>query len=805
MNKQRILAKLGAGTMAALLAVSPISGMTVLAATSASSSNNTATANDLKDSDIIDWSKTGSITIHKYDITSAEAAGDYTEGERYANGQEDAVVEEAMEDYGIQGVQFAYLRVGGIELYNRTSGGNSQIQVVYEIPKELADILGLKESDAVNMQAPGLAEPCDSSLLHYTSTQLNDALEARLAKDRVGTTSDLEDYLYDYKTQDIASDNEMRNGARHMPETDANGVTSVDGLELGLYLIVETDVPEQVTDLTNPFFASLPFTNLTPEDDQATGSEGGDYWLYDMTVYPKNETGNPTLDKSVRNAYSSTIDVDDHNGIIRNGDTYDYKEADGSGSLIVWNDDTNAGNPDDTSNAAYVANRGGYITDGVTAGAGGAGYSTDFEYRDTQTASAGDVLDYILVSKLPRITSKGTFLSEYTFRDVLEKGITYNRDVKIAFYDNASDANANNTENAIAIWNLSEGDDHAKADFLDRQYTGNGSETMTISMTEKGLQAINGTGEGTGEDADHGMSEKYMVVSYTATVNSDDSLVLGDEGNQNNVVLTWSRTADGYLNTLEDRNYVYAYSLDLTKEFSDHKGDFSKVGFKLYNESDAYYVEAQYDEADHVYYVTGKNVNKANATTFTPDEDGRLVIYGLEGDTYGLTEITTDQGYTLLEDAVRIDITPTDREINASVAGTTGMDQEAIDAIVSHYAGGIYDENGDLVTESSNYIQPGEAARPAIELPNGRTIGKTDMFVGEIAPASATVDKVSAEMLAQADSANATVGLQVTNHKNFVLPQTGGYGTLAFILGGCAAALGGVVVLTKNGKKKDVK
>lgn len=801
MNRQRILVNFGAGTLAVLLAVSP---MSAFAATSASSSNNTATANDLADADIIDWSRTGSLTIHKYDITSAEAAGDYTEGERYANGQEDAGVEEAMEGYGIKGVQFAYLWTGSIELYNRTAGGNSDIQMVYEIPKELADILRLDPADAIDMTAAGVAKPCDSSRPHYTSTQLNDALEARLAEDRVGTTSDLEEYLYNYNTQDISSDDQMRNGAHHMPETDENGVTSVDGLELGLYLVVETDVPEQVTDLTNPFFASLPFTNLTPEDDQATGSEGGDYWLYDMTVYPKNETGNPTLDKSVRNAYSGTTDLADHNGTIRNGSTYDYSEADGSGSLVVWNDDTNAGNPDDTSNETYVANRGGYPSDGVTAGKDGAGYSTDFEYRDTQTASAGDVLDYILVSRLPAITSKGTFLSEYTFRDVLEKGITYNRDVKIAFYDNASDANANNTENAIEIWNLSDGDTHATAEYLDRQYTGNGSEVMTIRMTEAGLNRINGTGEGTGADADHGMSEKYMVVSYTATVNSDDSLVLGDEGNQNNVVLTWSRTHDGYTNTLEDRNYVYAYSLDLTKEFSDNKGDFSKVGFKLYNETDSYYVEAEYDEDASVYYVTGKNVDKDAATTFTPDADGRLVIYGLEGDTYGLTEITTDQGYTLLEDAVRIAITPTDREINASVAGTTGMDEEAIDAIVSHYAGGIYDENGDLVTESSNYIQPGEAARPAIETPNGRTIGKTDMFVGEIAPARATVDAVDADMLTQGESADATVGLSVTNHKNFTLPQTGGYGTLAFVLGGCVAALGGTFLISKKRKKKDV-
>ena len=37
-------------------------------------------------------------------------------------------------------------------------------------------------------------------------------------------------------------------------ETDANGLASKDGLPLGLYLMVETKVPEQVTSTVNPWF-----------------------------------------------------------------------------------------------------------------------------------------------------------------------------------------------------------------------------------------------------------------------------------------------------------------------------------------------------------------------------------------------------------------------------------------------------------------------------------------------------------------------------------------------------------------------
>lgn len=842
MNKKNFFTKAFAGTLATLMAVTPAVSVPVFAAPgtgqdSTDPTNNTQVSKDLEDSDIIDYSKTGSLSIYKYDITAAEAAGAYHEGDRFANGEKDAVVEEAMADYAIKGVQFTYLRVGNIETYSNTEGGESQVNVVYEIPEKLAEILKLDTGDfgdAYDMNAGGVAEKCtNKGVLHYDSTQLSDALAAILAEDELAATSALEEYLNDYATQDDTADGSVNTDATtgvtavDMPKTDATGYTHVEGLELGLYLLVETEVPEQVTSTTNPWFVSLPFTNMTPDEaGGGTGSEGGDVWLYDMTCYPKNQTGNPTLDKSVRNAYSNTNAVDDKNGTVNRGDAY-VSSAD-SDSLIVFNDDSNnPNNSADKDEAAYVANRGGYTSDGTTAGKDGAGYSYDYEYRDTNTASAGDVLDYILVSKLPTITSKGTFLSEYTFEDVLSAGLTYNKDVKIAFYDNPTDANANNTANAVDKWNLTSGNYSQLVDVDVTTTNGNvewkdGSSQLTVKMTELGLTKLNGeggngnniAGQGGGKVSNNSYSDMYMVVYYTVTVNSDASLVLGDEGNENDVMLTWSRTSDSYYNTLEDRNYVYAYSLDLTKQFSDDAGDMSKVAFKLYNTTDAYYVNAvQSEENPAVWYVTGKTVDKDAATTFVPTEDGKIVVYGLEADTYGMTEITTDNGYTLLEDSINVAITPTDREINASVAGVTGMDEAAIDAIVQYYHGGIYDENGDLVTASHDYIKETDGNRPAIEDANGRTIGKTDMYVGEIKPATATVDEVSADMkehtytegegTEQKTSANATVVLNVVNNKNFLLPQTGGYGTILFTLAGCAAAIGGVVLVTKKSKKKE--
>lgn len=818
MKRKGIMKKAGAMVLSSAMALGAVA-LPVMAADSTLTTNNTAVSNDLKDADIIDTSKTGSLTIFKYDITAAEAAGDYTEGDRIANGEADATLQETMADYAVEGVQFTYLRVGNIEQYSNTSA-TSDINVVYEIPEALAEILSLTEDDAYDMTEDTVAHKCfNTGVYHYDSTQLSDALAALLEKDDVAAKNTLETYLYNYGTMDSTTDQAVKGSAVNMPKTDENGKTTVSGLDLGLYLVVETEVPEQVVETVNPWFVSLPFTDMIGSDD----AEGGNMWLYDMTCYPKNQTGNPTLDKSVRNAYSNTAESD-KNGTVNSGDA--YVSAKDSSSLVVYNDDTNAENSADTDDSAYVANRGGYTEDGVTAGEGGAGYSTDFEYRDTTTASAGDVLDYILVSKLPHISSKATFLSEYTFNDILSAGITYNEDAKIAFYNNAADANANNTANAVLKWDLtSDTYDQAYADVTvsvdgstGTKYT-DGSTQLTVSLTEAGLSVINGTGTNNPDSATdlNGLSDYYIVVYYTATVNSDDSLVLGDNGNENDVVLTWSRTSDSYYNTLEDRNYVYAYSLDLTKEFSDGNGDMSEVEFKLYNATDAYYVVAEFDEEEGVYYVTGKNVDKDAATTFIPTEDGSIIVYGLEADTYQLTEVATDSGYTLLEGQIITTIKATDRDVIASVAGTTGMDADAVDAIVQYYHGGIYNENGELVTASTDELTNtaltnGEAGRPEILDANGRTIGKSDMYVGSIIPATATVDGVSASMKAHSytkgniagtlTSDDATVVLDVVNHKNFLLPKTGGYGLYIITIAGVLAVAGGCLVFTrKKGKK----
>lgn len=94
-------------------------------------------------SDVIDTSRTASLTIHKYDMTAAQKGG-VDLSQFTATGKQDAKAEEALKKYPIKGVEFSYLRVGDVE--QQSEGG--RVQMIYELPDALQKILGLADSDS---------------------------------------------------------------------------------------------------------------------------------------------------------------------------------------------------------------------------------------------------------------------------------------------------------------------------------------------------------------------------------------------------------------------------------------------------------------------------------------------------------------------------------------------------------------------------------------------------------------------------------------------------------------------------------
>ena len=617
-------------------------------------------------SDVIDTSKTGSITIHKYDITAAKQAGVNTD-QFTPTGKQDTAAEASLEKYAIKGVEFSYLRVGDVE--QQSEGG--KVQMIYELPSALQQILSLASSDAAKTEG---------GKTYFTSQIINDKL-AQALEDNTATKDKLEAY--------------MGQSGTAMDETNANGVTSKDKLPLGLYLIVETKAPENVTYTTNPWFVQLPSTD-----------SNGDDWFYDVVCYPKNETGNPTLDKRVRN------NPDQDNVTTANND----KLAD------------------------FTAAR------------------NEYKYQSTVTASKAETLDYQFISKLPHITSSTTYLTTYTFDDTMAKGMTYGKDAVIAIYENKDAADSTNVNNvdksgAIAVWKSSDTDPKFTA-----TYGKSGDDsTMKIEMTKAGLNELNKK-----------YSDKYIVVYYTAKVNTDDSVVLGDKGNPNDVSLTWKRTNTNYYDILKDKCIVYSYGYDLTKKFSDSKGDATKVKFVVKNKTDNYYLVARADRAG-VYQVTGRSAKEADATQFSPSSAGKLVIDGIEADEYAFTETHSDAGYSLLKKDITVKVTETKANITPTIANITGIQSKA-----------------DTDSTANDGVANGTA------LNNNVTV--------QTIAASATVDDTKATMTKQGESNNAYINMEVTNQKQFLLPLTGGTGSYLLIIVGVVVAGCGVMVLRRNKK-----
>ena len=697
MAKSKLISRIGALALAAALACTSL-----ISASAASIADAT-----------IDTSRTANLTLYKYDFTNAKKDGVWNEGSYVSTGQYDQRVNDTLggatrkgdtdttsdlgngqtsNGYAIKGVEYTYLKVADITQFTESANDgqtSEHVEVLYAIDKtkgaDMLAALGLENGKDSYANANKL----DDANWYYQSDVLIKALSDSLTANATTTKNALEAYV-------------AANGGTKMLETDEDGKTEANDLPLGLYLLVETKVPEMVTGTTDPCFISLPMTSvdggMTNGDTNGNITTGGHDWLYDVTIYPKNTTGIVTLEKTVREAKNDT----------------------------------------GKNNASDV------ITDG---------------FAHNATASAGDTVEYQIVSTLPTITSTATNISDYTFKDVLARGLSYNGEVTLEFFKDAA------CTQSVAKW--TEADNKftvAKAENSDK------SHTMTIAMTDAGLKEINtaNTAANNSNGALYaGYSNYTLRIRYNAKLNSDESLVYGDNGNENNVVLTWKRSNDKYFDTLIDDCHIYTYAINVAKTFSDGKAEqtmFDHVLFKAQNETDGYYVVATLNADEGIWYVTGHTDKEAEATALYPvtwnTKPGQIILKGVEDDQYIWTELETANGYTLLKNNIDVTIKSVD-DVNRPCD--------------------IYSKDTLGVIQND----------PRYNFPNNEDYKLANIPQTQLAhnyqTASATVDGNDVTMLddeMDTGSTNAIAPLQVVNTKGFETPMTGENGTWALAIGG---------------------
>ena len=193
---------------------------------------------------IIDPGKKASLNIYKYDITTAGKDGAWDAESYVSTGLHDGAVTDKLSKYAIQGVEFTYLRVADIAMNNEQVDGQRQVGVLYGFDSSERSNAALSAIDLTTADA----HKTDNGINYFTSDMLNNKLAAALAANATTVKNEIEAAV--------------KNGGVAMPETDAAGHTSASGMELGLYLVVETRVPENVTSTCNPFFVSLPMTTI---------------------------------------------------------------------------------------------------------------------------------------------------------------------------------------------------------------------------------------------------------------------------------------------------------------------------------------------------------------------------------------------------------------------------------------------------------------------------------------------------------------------------------------------------------------
>ena len=392
----------------------------------------------------IDTGRGTSLTLYKYDLTAAQDAGAWDTASYVSSGLLDEEVNTALSPYAIQGVEFSYLKVADLAILKENENGQHRVKPLYGFTEntktgsretvEFLSALGLTTNDAYTVKH----DEQENRVWYFESDVLIDALSGALAANATATKEALESYM-------------ASNGGTAMPETSESGKSAVSGLAQGLYLLVETRVPENAVDTTDPFLVSLPMTTVD-----------GNEWNYDLTLYPKNSTGNPTLEKTVRESKADTG---------RNG-----------------------GNAND-------------ITDG---------------YAHTATASDGDTVEYQIISTLPTITSPATALSTYT-HDTLKDCChvyTYGIDLTKQFSDNAGNFDKvkfllkNNTDGYFVQAKL----DKPSGAYYVTGHTDKEDDATTFTPVSSGKITVKGLEDDSYSIAETATDSGYTLLKETVSV-----------------------------------------------------------------------------------------------------------------------------------------------------------------------------------------------------------------------------------------------------------------------------------------------
>lgn len=598
---------------------------------------------------------------------------------------------------------------------------------------------------------------------------------------------DVKKYFKNYdtdKTADGLKDDYKKN-SKPQELTNEQGVAQFTGLEVGMYLVIETKTPQAVTVPADPFLVSIPMTRIGDKTTDANKNQNQKEWLYDVTVYPKNSIAKGTV-KLVKQGKQGDAAPTLLEGVqftlYRKSDKEDNVYNEVTDTNLVTNDKGEVTLQDLTKGRYYLLETGyaatkdkGYILN-----------TGKFYFDINDKGKAVMVDDKTITDKVNdgsfAIDTTGTTLTVTNYKPDIEKTVTKRDGTKTeheADYGIGDDVQYTLTikvpENVASLKTFKVTDTTVASQLVQKkdsvQISGKNSagtavsgiaassitvatdktnSVMTVDFTPSTLTDVAG-----GE----------ITIAYTATV--QDTAIVAGKGNVNTAKIIYSRKTgtetegkDPY--EITDKGVVYTFDLNIhkTAKGGDENGNgLKKVTFDLYKKVEDYEKDTKGNVATTIRNVQYTNENLADAVklglttnpaekwikieTLTTGDQGYASAKGLPSGTYKLVETQTVNGYNLLSK-------PVDAKLNLTYATKWKTTTE-------------YTADGNQIKKETNTTT--------------YTRGKDEVVE------------------------NPSAAIEIVNRAGFTLPVTGGFGTLLFSGIGVLLVLAGVGVLFSLKKK----